>query len=251
MVSLAIAWLAVVADTFTNFPCVAPAVDWTPVVLNSVVLRLVARISGRVFVGLPVCRNEEWLTTSVKFTEDMFTNAFLVTPLPRFIHSLVAFILPYRRRIARHKQVARKYLAPVYVERLAEGGARDAGKPKKEDIFTWMLAQAKPKLKVPEQLADFQLLLSMAAIHTTTLSVVSILYDLAARPEYIDPLREEMVNAIQEDGGVLKKSTLAKMIKLDSFMKEAGRFNCSRRSYPSRSTLSATRADVASSYILP
>lgn len=83
-------------------------------------------------------------------------------------------------------------------------------------------------------LADFQLLLSMAAIHTTTISVVAIMYELAARPEYIEPLREEMVNAIEEDGGVLKKTTLNKLMKLDSFMKESARMNCGFRSYPPR-----------------
>lgn len=104
----------------------------------------------------------------------------------------------------------------------------------KEDVYTWMLghATARSNLRTPEKLADFQLLLSMAAIHTTTVSVVTILYELAARPEYIEPLREEMIKAIEEDGGLLKKSTLAKMTKLDSFMKESARTNCGFRSYP-------------------
>lgn len=207
--------------------------DWTPVGLNDTVLRLVARISGRVFVGIPFCRNEEWLNTSVQFTEDLFTNAIVSTLVPKFMRSFLAtFILPYNRRVTHHRKIARKYIAPVYAERMAQE-ASGSEKPK-EDLYTWMLGHAasRPHLKTPESLADFQLLLSMAAIHTTTTSVVTMMYELAARPEYIEPLREEMISMIEEDGGLLKKSTLAKMTKLDSFMKESTRVNCGLRSYP-------------------
>lgn len=217
-----------------NLSCTISKTDWTPVVIHDVVLHLVARISGRVFVGLPFCRNDEWLVTSVKFTEDAFSGAITVSLLPRFLRFFAStFILPYARRIAKHKAIARKYLAPVYAERLAqELGAGDREKPKVEDIYTWMLGQAKPELKTAEKLADFQLLLSMAALHTTTITLVAVLYDIAARPEYIESLREEMISMIQEDGGMLKKTTLTKMVKLDSFMKESMRFNSSQRSCP-------------------
>jgi hypothetical protein len=57
------------------------------------------------------------------------------------------------------------------------------------------------------------------------------LFDLAARPEYIKPLREEIEQVIAEDGydvtgdGTmkLKKSSLPRLRKLDSFMKESQR----------------------------
>jgi len=49
----------------------------------------------------------------------------------------------------------------------------------------------------------------------------SFLLDLAARPEYIKPLREEAQNiTVSEDW---TKSTVAKMYKLDSFIKESAR----------------------------
>jgi len=50
----------------------------------------------------------------------------------------------------------------------------------------------------------------------------SFLLDLAAHPEYIKPLREEAQKVtISEDW---TKSTVAKMYKLDSFIKESARF---------------------------
>lgn len=56
------------------------------------------------------------------------------------------------------------------------------------------------------------------------MTAAQTLFDLIARPEYIEPLREEILEALDTDGG-WKKTTLTKMRKLDSFMKESQRFN--------------------------
>ena len=47
------------------------------------------------------------------------------------------------------------------------------------------------------------------------------LYDLASMPEYIAPLREEVEAIIATDGWT--KNALAKMWKVDSFLKESMR----------------------------
>jgi hypothetical protein len=49
------------------------------------------------------------------------------------------------------------------------------------------------------------------------------LYNLAAHPEYIAPLREEIEFLVTSEGW--EKSTLAKMRKLDSFLKESLRLH--------------------------
>jgi cytochrome P450 len=72
----------------------------------------------------------------------------------------------------------------------------------------------------------------MAAIHTTTITTTAAIYDLAAHPEYIQPLRDEIQRIIDEDGQDVdgdgfvrvKKSSMPKLWKLDSFLKESQRF---------------------------
>lgn len=51
------------------------------------------------------------------------------------------------------------------------------------------------------------------------------LFDLAGRPEYIAPLREELEQVICANGGVreLSPRLLAKLVKMDSFLKESQR----------------------------
>lgn len=75
--------------------------------------------------------------------------------------------------------------------------------------------------------------MSFASISTTTNALTFIILDLAARPEYTQPLRDEIEEVIAQDNveedenGVLrfKQSSLAKLWKLDSFMKESSRLS--------------------------
>ncbi len=54
-------------------------------------------------------------------------------------------------------------------------------------------------------------------------SITQTLYDLATRPEYIQPLREEIEPLLAAEGWT--KAAMSKMWKLDSFLKESMRYN--------------------------
>lgn len=93
-------------------------------------------------------------------------------------------------------------------------------------------------------LAKQQLILIFLAVHTTSTTVTNVyvaefkrfawirsglirtysLYTLAASPEYMEPLREEVRQAIAENGGAISSRALEQMVKLDSYMKETSRF---------------------------
>lgn len=101
--------------------------------------------------------------------------------------------------------------------------------------------------KSVQNLTQRILVLNFGAIFTTTmvlyfflllLSFVSYfdifwqsfthaLFNLAAMPHYIHPLREEVEAIINEEGW--SKASLDKMRKLDSFLKESQRYNASAR----------------------
>ena len=86
---------------------------------------------------------------------------------------------------------------------------------------------------------------SIAAIHSTTITVTAIIYDLAAHPEYIQPLQDEIQQIINEDGQDvdgngfmhLKKGSMSKLWKLDSFMKESQRLTPTHLRMLSRTSL--------------
>lgn len=77
--------------------------------------------------------------------------------------------------------------------------------------------------KTLEDLSLTQLVLAMVSIQATSFVATNVVLDLLARQEYIEPLRAEVEQAFEEGGGRLSKKSLARMSKLDSFLKGSQR----------------------------
>jgi cytochrome P450 len=87
-----------------------------------------------------------------------------------------------------------------------------------------MMDDANESDSTPEKLAHRLLILILASVHTTTMTGACAFYDLYARPESFQPLREEIEARLREEGG-WGKTTLTKMNKVDSFLKESQRIS--------------------------
>ncbi|KAM5442855.1 putative ent-kaurene monooxygenase [Microsporum ferrugineum] len=200
--------------------------EFKVVSVYDIVLRIVARISARVFIGEPACRNEEWLSTSIHYTENVFATVMILRRLPKFTHTFVAPFLPSYWRLHANLRTAKNFIGPIVLQRRKEQASRqgDPSYERPNDMLQWMMDGANENDGQPHKLAHRQLLLSLASIHTTTMSTAHSLYDLCAHPEYFDELRQEAYDVMKEDGG-WKKTTLNKMRKLDSFLKESQRVN--------------------------
>lgn len=94
---------------------------------------------------------------------------------------------------------------------------------KPDDLLQYMMDGAEGKDRQPEKLAHLQLMTTIAGIHTTTMAITHAIYDLCTYPEYLEPLRNEIQQALSDDGG-WGKYTANKLRKLDSFLKESQRF---------------------------
>lgn len=84
-------------------------------------------------------------------------------------------------------------------------------------------AELDGKSEYVEAMVTRQLIITFAAIHTTTMAVTNILYNLAAMPEYVGPLREEIHAVKDAHGGHLNTRALQQLVKMDSYMKEIAR----------------------------
>lgn len=144
------------------------------------------------------------------------------------LRPIAQYLIPEVRRIQADHEEAYQLLRPVLEAReRAEENLGDEHK-KPNDMLEWVRARAtknNDKSVDYREQANIQLLTATAAIHTTRLATLHVLFDLAARPEYIDPLREELREVLAETNGVLTKQTLTHLKKLDSFMKESQRHN--------------------------
>ncbi|KAH7040883.1 cytochrome P450 [Microdochium trichocladiopsis] len=202
-----------------------PCDDWTPIDLHEQLLRVVAQASARIFVGAPLCRNDEWLECSTKFALDVMTGGEKLKQWSPWLRPVAQWFVPEMRRIHGDHQRARDLLAPELRRRRDEERAGVA--VPRNDMIQWMFDRAKKTGDTSfddKELANLQMLTATAAIHTTRLAIIHALYDLAAHPEYVEPLRQEIAAVRAEEGSpVLKKQTLTALRKLDSFMKESQR----------------------------
>lgn len=76
----------------------------------------------------------------------------------------------------------------------------------------------------PDKLAHRLLILILASVHTTTMAGAYRFYDLYAKPEYFQSLREEIEAMLREESG-WGKTTIMKVNKVDSSLKESQRIS--------------------------
>lgn len=198
--------------------------DWTPVKFQPFALRAVARMSGRAFVGPEINRCEQWMDTSINFATHVFVAVVKLQHFPEWLRPLARHLVSELRQIGRDISIGEQLLGPVFRERLR--GMESPGYEGPDDLMQWLLEglveQDREDLYVQTKL---QLILAAASIHTTNNLLTECMYDLAAHPEVQEMLREEAHQVLEVEGGWHKKEAMAKLKKLDSFMKEVQRTN--------------------------
>ncbi|KAH8828968.1 cytochrome P450 [Flagelloscypha sp. PMI_526] len=205
-----------IVATAENIPA---SEDWTEVSLLPTIMTIVGRVSNRMFVGLPLCRDKEYLGIVVNYTLQVVSGAFILRLFPKDLRSLISKLFLSTNKS--YKRL-RKIVEPMLQERLDNDeklGANYDGRP--NDFISWLLEIAQPAHRTIRDLTLRILVINFAAIHTTTMSVTHVLFDIAANPQYIAPLREEIEAVTQKHGW--SKASLGQMRKLDSFMKESQR----------------------------
>lgn len=113
----------------------------------------------------------------------------------------------------------------MFEERLAKMEDVDQGDwdERPNDMLMWLMSEAKGVEKSLEGVARRMLTVNFAAIHTTSQTLIQVLYRLLANPEYIEPLRQDVEAAVAEEGWT--KAGLDKMYKIDSFLRETQRLD--------------------------
>ncbi|KAI0179442.1 putative cytochrome P450 [Hypoxylon sp. FL1284] len=197
-----------------------PCDEWTEVAMADRFLTIVARVSSRMFGGTDLSRHEEWVNSTINFANDGFVLAQKLKAVPELLRPLVARTIPELKKISAHHATARRVIVPILERR--EALSKQEAKPK--DFLQWMADEAEGVEREKNFISKIQLKLSFAAIHTSAAAPVQLLYDLCVMPEYVDILRAELDQVLQEYGE-LNKQALAKLEKMDSIMKESQRFN--------------------------
>jgi cytochrome P450 len=129
--------------------------------------------------------------------------------------------LPEIKKLRQRERKAAEFFEPLLRQR-RHAEKHDPNWEKPSDAMQWMMDYTDPKNGPADvaKLAALQLQLAFAAVHTTTITAINILYTLAVTPEYFETLRDEIRTVLVNNDGVLKSRALAQLEKLDSYMKE-------------------------------
>ncbi|KIJ46006.1 hypothetical protein M422DRAFT_59646 [Sphaerobolus stellatus SS14] len=167
---------------------------------------IVSRASNRVFVGVPLCRNPEYIKLSIQHTIYVAIVARLLELVPWPLKGAVGRIISMSTSSF---ALGRKHIGPLVDQRMKETQIQ---------LLSLCIDAAKGEERSVDSLTRRILALNFASIHTTAMVFSHALLELASRTEYIEPLRNEIETAISKHGWT--KEAINDMKKLDSFLRE-------------------------------
>lgn len=196
--------------------------DWTSINPTHRLLRIVAIVSGRIFLGPDLCRREEYIHAAINYTVDVFTTIPKLRAWRWWLRPIGQYFVADMKKIEEHKRKMKEFLRPVIADRKKRMAA---GEEMPEDMLQWMLNKNDKFGLTDDELAQNQLGLSVAAIHTTTITTTLMLYDLVVRPDLVNDLRTEIRTVLAENDNIMTPHAQYSMKLLDSTMKESQRVN--------------------------
>ncbi|KID64198.1 ent-kaurene oxidase, partial [Metarhizium brunneum ARSEF 3297] len=204
---------------------------WTQMGVYDKLLQLSALVNGRMFVGLPLSRDQDWIDISIGYTMAMVQGIRAIQRTKPLLRPILVPFLPEMKALRDLQRRAAKILRPHY--EFIIGTHQGAGTEKKParnqyNLISWMLKQMDLQRTGTDfdHLVHEQLFAGFGSIHATSITVTNAIFDLAARPEYILALQEEIQTVLdQEQGHVLRKESLPKFRKIDSLLRESQRMN--------------------------
>ncbi len=217
--------------------------NWKSLTLWDAWLGIVPRVTNRIVVGAPLCRNQEFLDSQVAFADDVVRNSFLLAMFPRIFQPLVAPFLVLANWW--HWRKSHRQAKPVIDQRLHDMARKAAGDPAyenwqaPEDMLTWLIRHATaeglgPKLNA-ETISKGILPVEFAAIHTTVMTGFNLLLDLlSSDPAHLDTIREETARVFAEESSAWTKQGLARLHRTDSAIKESMRLSLMARALTHR-----------------
>ncbi|OQE02171.1 hypothetical protein PENVUL_c040G09716 [Penicillium vulpinum] len=200
---------------------------WIRINPSQMFTRLIALSTSRMMAGDVLRENEEWLSIASSYAVNVGITITLLRPVPKYLRPIVALFLPSVRKMKKQLRFAKNLFIPMVHERRLAQQTKDPNYAKPDDFLQWMmdLSEEKNEHLTPDTLAHHMLLLvTLAITHTSTMALCHCLYDLVTRPEYIEPLREEMSRTLPDGWYNATQAALKDQSRLDSFLRESQRF---------------------------
>ncbi|KAI5836465.1 cytochrome P450 [Schizophyllum commune Tattone D] len=206
--------------------------EWNTIPALASMTEVISRVTSRVFVGLPLCRDPKYVALCTGFARQAVRAIIILSMTPPFLRPLVARIIWHVQGTVTRME---NFLRPLARER-SQDGRNSMTEKEFNDLIMWLMNEDNGGEK--DKLHDLALRLiasNFAAIHTTSMTFAHALYDLAAHPEYAKYLRMEIQEMVTRGGW--RKDTIDGMHLHDSFLRESMRMRALRQLSIMRKTL--------------
>lgn len=175
-------------------------------------------ISRLFWDGDEVCRDERWLKIMKDWSVNSVIAAFIINMAPSFLRPVIRRFSSRVHQARDDYQAARAFIEPlIKARRASRHQARINGQepPVFNDIVDWIDSENEELSCDPVAL---QMVLNVAAVHTTAALVTNTLVFLANDPSTLTPLRQELATVLPNVG--CQAGALNNLKLMDSAMKE-------------------------------
>ena len=206
--------------------------SWKRLTVWDNLMFIISHVTNRMFVGLPLCRNKDYLDNMSSFAMDVVASLFMLSFVPTWLKPIAGPIITIPNR--RHWAATAKYTLPLIDERKGMMQRKKEDKTleweEPNDYLTWHIALATAENRQDELDTDIisrrLMPINFAAIHTTSISATNVLFDLlSADPSkgFLEGIREEVERVFKEENGHWTKAGLQKLHRTDSAIRESMR----------------------------
>ncbi|KAH8763018.1 putative Ent-kaurene oxidase [Hyaloscypha sp. PMI_1271] len=199
--------------------------EWTEITSYYSMLDIIARISNRVIVGFPLCRNEEYLSHAKQFARWVVVEAAFIAMVPKTLKGILAPLI--RILDVNYFRQNSKVVVPLIKKRLSSPSIEEK---KKNDYIQWSIDHSYDRkdrsLRTVDIINKRLSVIQFAVIQSSTITLANLALDLASYPELpsmFSHIRFEVLNELQTTGGEWTKEALARMVSLDSVLRESMR----------------------------
>jgi hypothetical protein len=116
--------------------------NWTEVCINSKLIDIVARVSGRVFVGQDLASDPEYLDIGANYTVYLIEAVRAIKFIRPWMRPILVPRLPEIKRLRNMEKRAAKHLEPIVRERM-EAGKADPNYQQPDDMVCQMCGQTR------------------------------------------------------------------------------------------------------------
>lgn len=200
-----------------------PATDkeWTKFNALDLARRMVHRAVAVQFVT-ELAEDDEYMSTAISFSENGFMHHFLLRVFPDWAKPVIAFLVPTTWAVDRAFKKAKGMVIPLINERRRRE-QEDPDYEKPEDLLQSLMDGGEEVNDDIETTVQRLMVTYLGGGPSTMIAVAQVLFDLCAHPEYVEPLRQEALEVLREEG--YTKQALNDMKQMDSFMRESQRMS--------------------------